>query len=630
MTMRGILLAIGALALPCLAQNQGAVVMSAPAPSWLRPYVAPTVAPIRLHNSGRLDSLIRAGNLYLTVQDALSLAIENNLNLEIDRYGPWLADSALERAKAGGPNRGVPSGSSQISSVNSGVGVNGTTAAAGLGGGSGSGGGGGGNGGATIQQVGVVVPNYDPTLQSTSNFSHITQPQTTTIVSQTSALVQSSRTYNSVYSQGLSSGGQIQVRDFQQHFQENSPGDFVNPVSATHLDITLRQPLLQGFGRALNNRTIKISQVNVTASREQFRSQLLDLVTSVLNQYWDLVAANTELKARQKALEITQRFYDDTKKEIAVEAIPAIQLPRAEAEVATRRQDVLIAQATVRQREITLKEALSHTEDPILEAASIVTVDSMEVPATDTLPPLRQLVATALAKRPDVAVSKYREQTDEMNLAGTANPLLPTSNLTLLTYDRGTAGQGHVVNGEPPNGTFVGGIGTAEAQVFAHDFPNYQAVISISAPLGNRSAQADYAIDQLTYRQTQVTNQKDLNTIVVDVAARMSALLQAHSRYDAAKETTAIQQQLLDADRQRFTSGARTITFDTVMGDERGLVAAEISEAAAMAAYSRARISLDQVLGETLEKNHISLEEGLSGRVNRQSQLPAGVEQGKK
>lgn len=612
-----------ALALPCLAQNQPATVESAPLPSVIRPYVAPTVAPVRLHNSSRLDSLIRAGNLYLTVQDALALAIENNLNLEIDRYGPWLADSALERSKAGGPNRGVPSGSSQISSVDTGVGVNGTVASAGLGGGGGGGGGGSNGGGATIQQVGTIVPNYDPTLQSTTNFSHITQPQSTLVVSQTSALVQSQRTYNSVYSQGLITGGQIQFRDYQQHFRENAPGDFVNPVAATHMDITVKQPLLQGFGIGLNNRTIRISQINVTAAREQFRSQMLDLVASVLNLYWNLVAANEELKARQQALEITQKFFDDTKKEIAAEAIPAIQLPRAQAELATSRQDLLIAQANVRQQEILLKEALSHTEDPILEAASIVTMDRIEIPDADDLPPLRQLVATALTKRPDVAVTKYRAQTDQINLAGTANPLLPTSNLTLLSYDRGVSGEGHTVNGAPPNPYFVGGLGSAAAQVLRHDFPNNQATITFNASLGNRAAQGDYAIDQLQYRQSQVSSQRDTNAIVVDVAAHMSALAQAHARYNAARETSALQRQLLEADQQRFTSGAVSTTFDTIMSDQRALVSARISEANARATYARARISLDQVLGETLERNHISLEEGLNGHVERQSQIPA-------
>jgi hypothetical protein len=194
---------------PAQPQEQPVTVQAAHVPAAIRPYMAPYIPPIRLQNSGRLDQLMRAGNLYLTVADALALAIENNLNLEIERYGPLLADSASERAKAGGPLRGVPAGNAQISSVDAGVGVNGTIVSAGLSNGGGGGGGGGGNGGATIQQVGVVVPNFDPTLQSTMNFSHLTAPEANTVVAQTPILVQSAHTYNSLLSQGLLTGGQI-------------------------------------------------------------------------------------------------------------------------------------------------------------------------------------------------------------------------------------------------------------------------------------------------------------------------------------------------------------------------------------------------------------------------------------
>jgi len=609
------------LLLPAHAQSQSPSIQSAHVPGFIRPYFAPSVPPIHLQNSHRLDSLIRAGNLYLSVQDAIALAIENNLNLEIDRYGPLLADSSLERAKAGGPLRGVPAGNSQISSVNSGVGVNGTTAAAGLGGGGGGSGGGGGNGAATIQQIGQITPNLDPVLQNTSNFSHLTQPEANTILSQTNALVQGQHIYNTLYSQGFLTGGQVQYREYQQQFHENAP-DNINPSASARMDLILRQPLLQGFGVRLNDRTIRISQIDTTAAREQFRLQLLNLVSSVLNLYWDLVSATDEVKSRQQALEIARKFLDDTQKEIAAQALPGVQLPRAEAEVSMRRQELLIAQANIRQQEVLLKEAISHSEDPLLEAAAIVPVDRIEVPAADDLPPLRQLVATAMVKRPDVALAKYRDQTTEMNLIGTTNPLLPTANVTLQTYNRGVGGDGHVIQGQPPNAYFVGGYSNAFAQVFQHDFSNYYSGFSFSAPTGNRGAQADYGIDQLQYRQSQVSAQKDLNSIVVDVAAGMSALRQARARYSAAQDTRTLQEQLLSADRQRFTSGGRGATFDMIMVDERSLVTARIAELTALSSYSRARISLDQVLGETLERNHISLEEGLNGRVERQSQMP--------
>ena len=596
----------------CSAQQQPYIVkpqVMAP----IRSYMAPTVPPIRLTNSNRLYSLIRGGNLYLTLQDAIALAIENNLNLEIARYGPLLADAGLERARAGGPYRGVPSGSAQISSVNSGLGVNGVAQSAGLSSG-GSGGGGGGGGGATIQQVGSVTPNLDAVLQSTINFSHLTQPQPLQVLSGTDALVQQVHTYNSVVQQGLLTGGTVQFRDYEQYLHETAP-DLLNPAVGPYMNIAISQPLLQGFGVKLNNRDIRRNTINTVAAREQFRAQLLNLVSSVINLYWDLVGAREDLTQRQRALEITQKFRDDTKYEISVGAIAAVDLPRAEAEFASRRQDTVIAQNTVRDRSIQLKEALSHTEDPILEAAEIIPLDRVEMPDAVELPAMRELVATAMAKRPDVAASNYQDQMAEINLAGTTNPLLPSLRVQAITQNRGLAGE----PAPGANGYFVGGFGTALGQVFRRNFPTNQASVGFSIPFGNRQSQADYGIDQLQFQQNKLTSQRDTNTIIVDVAARMSALQQARARYIVAHDRRVLEEELLAAE-QKKSAGVQT--FNAIMADQRSLMAAQLSESGAVTAFAHAQASLDQVLGVTLEKYHITLEEGLGGHVNRESTLP--------
>ena len=245
----------------CGAQTLPFTVQKPAGPAILRPYRAQTVPAVRLNNSGRLNSLLRAGKLYLTVQDAIALAIENNLGLEIDRYGPLLAQAALERALAGGPIRGVPSASAQVSSVNAGVGVNGSAQSAGLGGG-GGGGSGGSSGNAAIQQVGAITPNLDPILQSTTTQAHLTQPQANTVLSQTNALIQSVRTTNTTLQMGLISGGVVQYRNYEQSFKENAPSDLLNPAVGPHMDLTFRHSLLQGFGVKLNDRGIRIAKIN--------------------------------------------------------------------------------------------------------------------------------------------------------------------------------------------------------------------------------------------------------------------------------------------------------------------------------------------------------------------------------
>jgi outer membrane protein TolC len=422
---------------------------------------------------------------------------------------------------------------------------------------------------------------------------------------------------------GLLSGGVVQYRNYEQAFKENAPSDILNPAVGPHMDLAFQHSLLQGFGVKLNDRGIRIAKINTGASLESFRSQLLDLVANVLNSYWDLVTAGDEWKARQRSQENAQKFYEDTQKEIAAGAIPRVELARAAAEVATRRQDLVVAQANLRQRENSLKEMLVRTPDAAVDAAEILALDRIEIPDTDDLPRLRQLVATAMAKRPDVAVAKLRDQTAEISLAGTENPLLPSVQVTGQTFNRGVAGTPQVSSGGSPNPYFVGGYGTALGQILRRNFPNYSADVSFSAPLGNRTAQGDYGIDQLQFRQSQLTGQRDTNAIVVDISARMSALRQARARHSAAVNTRTLQEQLLAADREKFSSGIAT--FNDIINDQRALVVAQISEVNALAAYAHARVSLDQTLGETLERNQVSLDEGLSGRVARESKAPEVV-----
>jgi outer membrane protein TolC len=336
----------------------------------------------------------------------------------------------------------------------------------------------------------------------------------------------------------------------------------------------------------------------------------------VLNLYWDYAATREEMKLRERAVQITQKFVDDTKYEITIGALAGFQLTRAEAELATRRQDLVITQGNLRQQAILLKEVLSRTEDRALEAAEIIPTDRIEVPESEELPPLRALVTSAMAKRPDVAVTKFRQQTDEINLAGTTNPLLPSLQATALTYNRGVAG---TPQSGPGNPYFNGGYGTAMGQIFRRNFPNNQVTVSFFGTMGNRQAQGDYGIDQLQFRQSQLRDQRDLNQIVVDISSQISALRQARARYEAAKNTRLLQEQLLEVERKKSYGSA---TFNYIMVDQRALMAAELSELNAKANYSRARVSLDQVLGDTLDRNNITLEEGLRATVMRESRIP--------
>jgi outer membrane protein len=590
-----------------------------------RSYKGTTVAPANLYNSSRIQSLLRSGNLYLTVQDAIALAVENNLNLQVQRYSLPTSDWAVERARAGGPIRGLTAGAPGVGSVAAGVGVLGAIQSAGVSGGGGGGNGFvGGGGGANIQQIGPVVVKFDPAFSGATTFSHLTYPQANQSVSQIPVLVDSNHIYSQTLSQGLGTGGTFSFQNYSYSQTENAPGDTLNPVFAPYMRASFQQPLAQNFGMKVNTRSIRVAQNGIRLAREQFRSNLLNLVNTVLGQYWGLVSGNEELKARQRALEIAQKFHDDTEREINAGALPRVQLPRAKAEVASRRQDVILAQASLQQQETLLKEQLVRTLDPAIEAAHIVPLDPIEVPERDDLPALRELVTTAMRNRPDVAITKLQDENALINSAGTVNGLLPVVIAYGSTQNRGFAGTPQITPRGGPNPYFEGGYGSAMGQIFRRNFPTEYGGIYAGANVHNRLAQADYGIEQLQLQASQLNAQKANNDIAVSIANQMVALQQARARYNAAINTRKLQEQLLAAEQEKFAYG--TATFSTLIIDQRALVTAQISEVTALNAYARAHDGMEQVLGQTLDHYNISLEEGIQGRVNRESRPPDVVQ----
>ncbi|HLH41386.1 MAG TPA: TolC family protein [Bryobacteraceae bacterium] len=577
-----------------------------------RPYRPASVPASRTLNSGRLYSFLRAGRLYLTLQDAIGLAIENNLDLEIDRYGPLQAQWALERQQAGGPIRGVPAGNNFVNQVTAGQCIGGALQSAGLS--TAAAAGGGANTNTQISQIGPITPNLDPVFQNSSAWSHSTGLYPNTTLSASPSLVDVSHRISSFVQQGLVSGGFAQLSVNESYCRENSPSDILVPSFAPVAQLYLRHNLLNGFGTAVNSRFIRVAQNNLAASRETFRSQLLNLVADVVNLYWDLVAARQDLDARRQTLEIAEKFLQDTKTRIQVGEIAGFEVFRAQAEYASRAQEVSLAQAALRQREVVLKDALSRQglADPLLDQAEVVPMDRLPIPAAaDDLPPLRDLVAKAMAQRPDITRAKFDGLAQQISALGTRNGVLPYLQGVVSAAARAEAGTYNPASGVPPDPRSLGGFATAFGQILAGDYVSRQASLVFQGALHNRIAQADYGIDQLQLGQAQLLERRAYNQLVVDVSNQLIALRQSRSRYSQAVGTRVFEEQLLDQEQQRFLLGGSSV--DQVVAAQRSLAAARYAEIAALASYSRARVSLDRVLGQTLEANRVSLAAALSG-----------------
>jgi outer membrane protein len=613
------------LLLASAAEAQNAIRIDSPPGGrlgWLtHPYQARSVPPINLSNSSRLESLVRAGNLYLTAQDVVALAIENNIDVEIQRYGPLLAQEVLLRAQGGGALRSVGLGISpgpQSVSLQ-GVSLNGSGVA--IGGGSGVS-----SGGGIVTQLGPLIPALDPTVFVFANFQHTTVPQSNTVLTGTTALIQDSRTFQAQYAQNWDIGLTAQMTYSSQYTHVNSQLFALNPFTNGSLDLQVTQNLLQGFGRAVNARNIRVQKNNLKVTDLQFKLQVITTISAVLNLYWDLVSFNEDVRAREHEVETSKKLFDDNKRQVEIGALAPIEITCAEAQLYASDQDLVISRTNLLQQETVLKNALSRNgvAAPNLADVHIIPLDKIEIPAKDDFRPIDDLVRDALEKRPEIAQSRLNIESNKLNLVGIRNSLKPTLQAFAELTNNGLTGQLTASGAALPGVAYLaGGYGNLLAQVARRNYPNYSAGFSLNIPLRNRAAQSDYVTSLLEIRQNELNLQKSTNQIRVDVQNAVIGLEQARARYDSAVKSLALSQQTLDADQRKYSLGASTV-FQVVQ-DQRDVAAAVSAETQAMANYSHARIAFEQALGNTLETHNVSLDEALSGRVARPSAIPAEV-----
>ena len=588
-----------------------------------QPYQARTVPPVNVSNSNRIDALLRAGNLYLSLSDAIALALENNLDVEIQRYEFSIAEADLLRAKAGGSIQGIPTnvlsgvpsgaGFSLLGSSSTGIGASGEPGPLGSG------------------------LSYDPFLTGTLNFGHTTAPQSNQVTSGTPALVTVNKTSNFGYSQAFPTGGQVALAYNNIVQEQNSFRSTVNPFTNSSLDLTLTQPLLQGFGLALNNRNIRIARNNLRAADYVFRQQVINSVANVVQLYWNLVAAISTVGVRTQAVTVAQKLYDDNQKQVEIGTLAPIEVVRAEAQLATAQQDLVVAQSAVLQLETVLKSALSRNglASPSVLEAHVVPTDPIRIPEIEAIQPIQDLVSKALDNRPDLAQSRIQIDNSEIALTGTRNAMLPSLNAIADVRSNALIGSQNTIIGPVSTQTgllqvppiadpfFLGGYGSILGQLFGRSFPTYSIGLNLTIPLRNRTAQANLATASLNLRQNQLLVQRQINQIRVDVQNAITAVNQARAQYQAAVKGRVLQEQTLDADQKKLALGATTVY--QVIQDQRDLTTAAAAEVTAQATYAGARVQLDVATGSTLAENNVEFEEAKTGHVTRVPSSPPAV-----
>ena len=592
-------------------------------PNILGPYSPASVPEPDLANSDRLHQMIKDGKLQLSLQDAIELALENNLDIAIQRYNPWLAETNVLKAK----------------------------------------------GGATFALGNLPSVQFDPVVSASTTITDDNIPVNNPFLTGSglglTSLTAHQTSVNFGYSQGFETGTNFSLSLDSTRQSSNSTASTFNPSVQSTLQVSLTQQLLNGFGILVNTRSIRISKLNKQISDAQFLQQVITSITAVQNAYWELAYARENVNVGQQSVILAQQLYEDNKKQVEIGTMAPLDVVQAEANVATAQQTLINDQTLQQQDETNLIYLIAkNANDSTLLSAEIVPTDPLQPSLEAPVPTLDDAVRRALGQRPDVLQAQYTVQADEINVKTTRNALLPVLQLTGSYGTTGLAGNRTTTTSTPtafaPNladpildaegnpilnpvsqaqeyssiptaytttsTTATSGLNDAFNEFIHNEFPDYTLAITLSIPIRNRQAEGDAAHALLTKRQDETRLQQTDNGVLVAVRNALIAVVQGKAAVEAAEKTRDFDQQTLDAEQKKLKLGASTIF--NVVTDQTTLAAAASAEVRARANLIEAQVNLDAAMAATLETNHITIADARTGVVPHDTLIPGTSAEG--
>ncbi|HUJ29975.1 MAG TPA: TolC family protein [Candidatus Acidoferrum sp.] len=583
-----------------------------------------------LANSPKVNQLIQDGKLMLSLEDAIALALENNLDVQVQRYTPWLAQVNLLRTRAGG--------------VSVGTGAS-----------------------APVLLGSAPAAGYDPVFTSSFNVLDQTFPISNAFTSGTGTASQTTVTNhttnsNFALSQGFYTGTQVSVSWDNSRTSTNSPGSFVNPAVQSTLAVTISQPLLKGFGLLPNTRYIIEAKNTLKVADAQFAQAVIQDITTVSDDYWELVYAREFVKVEQAAVGVSEKLYQDNQKQLEIGTMAPLDVLTAESQLATDKQNLVAAQTTQLQDETILLNAITKDPfDPTLRGIEIIPTSAIYQPEAEESMPLDQAVKEAWANRPELKEADFNLQNSKVEVRATRNGLLPSLNAFAQYGATGLGGDTTVITSATPTGyvaanpivdslgntfnvgnpgapgilAFVGnpvfptavqkgGLGDALNSMINGSFPSFIVGLNLTMPFRNRSAQADNAQAQFNERQQEVLYRETQNTVFVNVRNALIALNQDRAQVAAAGEAQKLAQQTLDAEQKKYQLGSST-SYQVVLR-ARDLTSAQAVSLRARISLIEASIALHQAMGRTLGANNITIADAFRGKVSRTPNIPGALD----
>jgi outer membrane protein len=604
-------------------------------PNPFAPYTARRMASPDLTNSPKIDQLMRNGKIYLSMDDAVTLALENNLDIAIQRYNFGIADTDVLRAKSGANGiLGVPFGVVQNTP---GGGVGGLSGIVGSGpGGTSSASGGIGSGTAgfagSTEGSGPPIPSFDPIVSGTLQFDRA-HSISTNVFGGAPILSQGSTTGNFSYQQGFQTGTNILVGFNNSRVGSNSSFSTYSPILNSSFQFKLTQHLLQGFGFAPNDRLIRITKNNREITDVAFRLQIITTVDQIENLYWNLVFAYENVRVAHESLAFAQKTLSDNQKQVQIGSLAPIEIVRAQNTVAVDQQSLIQAETNLDLQQLLIKNALSRTlQDPALASAEVIPTTTMALPEQEPVTPTEELINQALQHRAELVESRIDLTNRDLSTKAIKNALLPSLDLFAYYGGSGLGGAQNPSNlcpSDPTKAFFgcspapgVSSVGYSDTlnQLVNSTAPDKGMGVTLSIPIRNRSAQALSVRSQLEYRQAQMRLQQLENQVRIEVRNAQFAVTQNRAAVQSAQAGVELGKQSLDAEQKKFNLGASTSTL--VLQNQSELATAQSNLVSAMAAYEKAEVELDRATGLLIEHAGIDIGDAERGEVTHAPKIP--------
>lgn len=593
-------------------------------PNITGPYINPRVPPFHLVNSQDLFQLIQNGTMHLSVDDAIALAVENNLNIAVARYNPQYAQIDKVRADSGAATRGI-----------AGMFTSSAEFAGAIGGGVGAGASGFNSGGAGSATGGSAInfnspsSSFDPVISFFSGIGYRVSPLGEATVFGSDILSTNETEYAGSISQAFPTGTSYSISLGGARQSTNALTQLFNPLVDTSLTIGVEQNLLNGFGYRSNKRYIYMAENDIGISKDYFREQVAAAIQTILNDYWTLAEDKQNVEVADEADKYDAKLLADNKRQVQIGTMAPLDVIQAESALATADQNLIVAQTTYRQQQEVMKTDLSKQVTGPLLTATIDPTTPLPQPKPGDAPSLDAAIAEAHANRPEIDLNRLNLKNENIILKNNRNGLLPTLDISATYQPLGQNGDQVIfaqgLTGLVPSGQKVpGGLSQAFSQMFHNRYPGYSVALTLSMPIRNRSAQADAARALLEEHYLRTTVQQELNTIDQDVRTAEIGVLQGKARVDAAQKAVEYAREQLTDEQKKYQVGESTVTL--VLQMQSALTTAEGTLVTAQTGYAQALTTLQQATGAILQDNNVELVQALTGRVTHRMNIPGTPE----